>query len=71
MTDYQAMAELKHAMLGAADRRYCLMDASKVGASGLIRFAGLADLDAVVMDVDPEGVVAAALKGSGTRLMLE
>lgn len=71
MTDYQAMAELKRAMLGAADRRYCLMDASKVGASGLIRFAGLVDFDAVVMDVDPEGVVAAALKGSGTRLMLE
>lgn len=46
------------------------MDASKVGASGLIRFAGLADLDAVIMDADPEGVVAAAVEGSVTQVVV-
>ena len=70
MTDYQAMAELKHAMLAAADRRYCLMDASKVGASGLIRFAGLADFDAVVMDADPNSAVARAAVDAGSNLMV-
>lgn len=70
MTNYQEMAELKRAMIGAANRRYCLMDASKVGASGLIRFADLTDFDAVVMDADLEGMVASALEGSDTRLMV-
>ncbi|OFK23424.1 DeoR/GlpR family DNA-binding transcription regulator [Olsenella sp. HMSC062G07] len=70
MTDYPSMAELKRALLGGADRRVCLMDASKVGARGLIRFGGLADVETVVMDEDPQGLVAAELEGLDVGLVV-
>ena len=37
------------------------MDASKTSADGLMRFAGIEDVEAIVMDEDPGGVVAAAI----------
>ena len=64
MTNNQDMAELKRAFLSCATQTYVLMDQSKVGAAGLLWFGTLADVDAVVMDADPEGTVgedAAAL----------
>ena len=64
MTNNQDMAELKHAFLSCATQTYVLMDQSKVGAAGLLWFGTLAEVDAVVMDADPEGTVgedAAAL----------
>jgi len=61
MTNNQLMAELKRAMLACAEKTYVLMDASKVGARGLMRFGGLEGVDAVVMEADPEGLVAAEL----------
>lgn len=70
MTDYQSMAQLKSAMLDAAARRYCLIDSSKLHTSGLMRFAGVGDFDVLVMEDDPEGVVARELEGTSTRLML-
>lgn len=70
MTDYQSMAQLKHEMLHAAGRRYCLIDASKVGAGGLMRFAGPDDFEAIVMDRDPDGIVAGQTEGLGVRLVL-
>lgn len=69
MTDYQSMAQLKRGLLDAAGKRYCLIDASKVGAGGLLHFADTTDFDAIVMDEDPDGVVAAALEGTATRLL--
>lgn len=60
MTDFPQMAELKAAMISAADRSCALMDASKVAGRGMYRFAGLDDLDAIVMDSDPTATVAAA-----------
>ena len=60
MTDFPQMAELKAAMISAADRSCALMDASKVAGRGMYRFAGLDDLDAIVMDSDPTATFAAA-----------
>lgn len=73
MTDFSQMAEIKQAMLGAADRRMALMDASKINARGTYRFAGLPDIDALVIDADPTGALTSALedsvhkKGASTR----
>ena len=62
MTDFPQMAELKAALLDVADKRVALMDSSKVGSRGMYRFAEVADVDAIVMDADPDGQVAAALE---------
>ena len=74
MTNFAQMAEMKSAMLHGASERVVLMDSSKVGAPGLVRFAGVADVDLVVSDSvsnsDPQGILAAELEDAGTRLML-
>lgn len=61
MTSYAQMAEVKSALLRAAREKIALLDASKVNAPGLIRFAGIEEVDTVVMDSDPEGIVAGAI----------
>ncbi|QWT17843.1 DeoR/GlpR family DNA-binding transcription regulator [Collinsella sp. zg1085] len=61
MTDFPPMAEVKTAMLQAAKRRVALLDASKVAAQGMIRFAELSEFDDIVMDRDPAGVLAAMI----------
>lgn len=61
MTNHQGGAELKRAFLGCADKTIVLMDASKVGAGGLMRFGGPEDVDVVIMDEDPQGVMAESL----------
>lgn len=61
MTDYPQMAQLKRAFIDAAASSCALMDGSKAAADGLMRFAGLDDVSAVVMDEDPQGIVAAAI----------
>lgn len=70
MTNNQAMAELKRAFLTCATRTYVVMDASKVGASGLMWFGNLADADAVIMDKDPDGLVAAEVEELDTQLII-
>ncbi len=69
MTNNQEMAELKRAFLSCAEKTYVLMDATKVGARGLMWFGTLASVDAVVMDADPDGLVAADLEGLACRLI--
>lgn len=61
MTNYEQMAEVKASMMGAARQRIVLLDSSKVNGKGLFRFGSLTDIDAVVMDRDPSGIVAAEL----------
>ena len=60
-TDFPQMAETKAATIGAARRSLVLMDASKVDGRGMYRFAGLTDIDAIVMDSDPSGIVESSL----------
>lgn len=61
MTDFPQMAEVKRAMMGAADRTVALMDASKVRAQSMLRFAGIDEMSDIVMDRDPAGVIAAMI----------
>lgn len=62
MTNFEQMAEVKTAFLAAADAAFALIDAAKVGTGGLMRFAALVDVDAVVTDADPKGVLAKCIK---------
>lgn len=70
MTNNQEMAELKQAFLGCASESYVLMDASKIDAPGLIWFGTLKGVDAVIMDADPNGSIAAAAEEAGSRLII-
>lgn len=70
MTNHESMAQLKHELLQVARHTSVLMDASKVGARGLICFGTLQNVETIVMDNDPEGYVAAALAESGYATQL-
>lgn len=75
MTAFPQMAELKHAMLGAAKSAVALLDSSKVEGAGAYLFASLVEVDAIVMDKDPDGALAASLEtlpedGPAPRLIL-
>lgn len=61
MTGHQGMAELKRAFLHCAEKTIVLLDSSKVNAPGLLRFGGPEDADVLIVDSDPEGVVADSL----------
>lgn len=60
-TDFPQMAETKAAMVGAARQSVALMDASKVNGRGMYRFAELTDVNAIVMDRDPDRAVATSI----------
>lgn len=61
-TDFPQMAETKTAMIAAAHQSVALMDASKVNGRGMYRFAELTDVDAIVMDRDPDHAVATSIE---------
>lgn len=63
MTNYAQMAEVKSAMMHAANERIVLMDASKIGGAGLVRFARPSEVERVVMDADPSSTMAGELEG--------
>lgn len=60
-TDFPQMAETKTAMISAARQGVALMDASKVNGRGMYRFAELTDVNAIVMDRDPDHAVAISI----------
>ena len=60
-TDFPQMAETKTAMIAAAHQSVALMDASKVNGRGMYRFAELIDVNAIVMDRDPDHAVATSI----------
>lgn len=60
-TDFPQMAETKTAMISAARQGVALMDASKVNGRGMYRFAELTDVNAIVMDRDPDHAVATSI----------
>lgn len=61
MTNFAPMAQIKREMIACARKAVVLMDASKVDAPGLLLVGDLSQVNAVVMDADPDGVVAADL----------
>lgn len=60
MASSDPIAEVKTASIHAARESIALVDASKVNADSLIRFARITDVHTVVMDDDPNGTVAHA-----------
>lgn len=70
LTNYPGMAELKREFIGSAKTNYLLMDSSKVGASGLIKFADIEDVDVIVTEQDVNGVVESNLEGIDTQLII-
>ena len=58
MTNFEQMAQVKSAFIEAASASIALIDATKVNAGGLMLFAPLEKIDTLVMDRDPEGIVA-------------
>lgn len=62
-TDFPQMAEVKKALIAAASSSVALMDASKLSARGLYRFAGPEDLDTLVMDRDPDALLRDFIDG--------
>lgn len=69
MTNNQEMAELKQAFLRCASKTYVLMDASKINAPGLLWFGTLEGVKAVVVDSDPDGLVAVDAEEAGCRMV--
>lgn len=70
MTNYAQMAEVKMAFLRSAEQRIVLMDSSKVGSPGLVRFAGVDDIDLMIAEDDPTGVIAGSLEETSAKLVL-
>lgn len=70
MTEHEGMAQVKMASLEAARHLYALLDASKINARGLIRFADPHQFDALITDADTNGLLAEAVAGSDCRLIL-
>lgn len=62
VTDFPQMAETKRALIAAARSSVALLDASKVGGRGMYRFAGLEDVGSVILDTDPDGIMAESVE---------
>ena len=62
-------AAVKRAMCRAARRVVALADSSKFGHEHLVRFAELEDVDVLVTDREPGGVLARALAAAGTEVL--
>lgn len=67
MTNFEQMAQVKSAFIEAASTSIALIDATKVDAGGLMLFAPLEKIDTLVMDRDPEGVVARQIESCAER----
>ncbi len=61
MTNFEQMAELKRAFIGAASSAIALIDTTKIEAPGLMCFADLSELDAIVTDNDPDNTIQAEI----------
>ena len=70
MADFEPVARVKEQLIEHAQESYMLMDASKVGQSGFIRFAQLSDIDTLVTDDDPDGAIRHAIERAGAHTQL-
>ena len=68
LAEFERTATTKVEFMRHARKAIILMDASKVGAArSFVRFAAPTDVDTVIMDKDPGGIVAKATAGEGGR----
>lgn len=63
-------AATKHALVAAGQRVVVLVDSTKIGADSTVRFATLADVDAVVTDDDLARSQREALAGAGVEVVV-
>lgn len=69
-TEYTGNADVKRLMLRRARERFMIMDASKVRPPSFIQFATICDFDTVIIDYDPEGVIARSIADNGAHAHL-
>jgi DeoR family glycerol-3-phosphate regulon repressor len=65
-----AEAEFARAVLGCAQRRVVVTDASKFGRRGVIRVAGFDQIDALVTDAPPPLALAEAMAEASTQVII-
>ena len=70
MTNYLEMGEMKRLAMHRSPLTCVLFDASKIGAPCLVKFGEISEADVVVMDHDPDGVIAAELGDEADKLLL-
>jgi DeoR family fructose operon transcriptional repressor len=72
MTENPYSSETKHAFIQHAQRSIVLMDSTKVSVHSFIQFASLNEIDCIVMDDDPDGIMkkACSLADPAPELLL-
>ena len=72
MTEDPYASETKHSFVEHAQQTVVLLDSSKVSQHSFVKFADLSEVDLIVMDEDPGGVVgrASAAADPSPRLLL-
>jgi DeoR family fructose operon transcriptional repressor len=69
-TPDSAEAEVKRAILAAADTRILLADASKIGSVALWRYGSLSDIEALITDSSADPGILAGIRAAGPRTIL-
>jgi DeoR family glycerol-3-phosphate regulon repressor len=69
MHDEVNRAEITRAMLDCAEQRIVLADHTRFSGQGLVRIAGLDEIDALATDRAPAPEFAAAIEAAGVRLL--
>lgn len=64
-----AEAEVKRAMMAAAERAYCVADASKFGVMALVSYARLNEVQGIVTDAEIDEPVVQTLLGQGVEVI--
>ena len=61
-------SEIKHALIGRAEKVVALMDASKFNRLSVVRICQLSAIDMLITDRAPDETLAAKLKAAGVRI---
>lgn len=70
MTNNAEMAELKRQYLSCASESFVLLDAAKIQAPGLLWFGTLEQVGTLIVDRDPDGVIATDAHELGCQLVV-
>jgi DeoR/GlpR family transcriptional regulator of sugar metabolism len=66
----RGFAAIKRAMLGQSEEAHLLVDGTKIGGPGLSSVAELAEVATVILDKQPEELLACALESAGVRILV-
>ena len=70
MTNNAEMAELKRQYLSCASESFVLLDAAKIQAPGLLWFGTLEQVGTLIVDRDPDGIIASDAHELGCQLVV-